>query len=217
MEEIIPKHYITHCDKGDLTAGDILDIDHDDMLKQAQSWIKETAQSCSTVGVLVATVVFAAAYTIPGGSEKGTPVLLRSPVFLFFTVMDIVALALSLASVVMFLSILTSPFELWDFHKSLPLKLNIGFAFLFGALTTTMMAFIATILLTINLPWTQWSSSLIFGAAFFPLTIFAFLEFPLYNRLPFLVTKMCKKLMKVVPINKAIKSWFRETDKTKYP
>ncbi|KAI9124192.1 hypothetical protein K1719_005492 [Acacia pycnantha] len=193
VENIVPTHLHMHCDNERLTAGDLLDIAHDHMLADAQKWIKETAQSCSTVAVLVATVVFAAAYTIPGGTEHGSAVLSKAPVFIFFTIMDIVALAFSLASVVMFLSILNSPCELWDFHKSLPRKLTVGFAFLFLSLTTTMLAFSATILITIRLPWKQWTSTLVFSSAFFPVTIFALIEFPLYKKIPSLFHKFFKK------------------------
>ncbi|KAI9124213.1 hypothetical protein K1719_005513 [Acacia pycnantha] len=218
VEEVVPSHLHMHCDHMKLTAGDVLDIEHDNMLADAQSWIKQTAESCSTVSVLVSTVVFAAAYTIPGGTEGGTPVYLRSPVFIFFTVMDIVALAFSLASVVMFLSILTSPFELWDFHKSLPQKLNIGFAFLFCSLTTTMLAFSATILLTIRLQWKNWTSTLVYGAAFFPVTVFGLIEFPLYMMLPGLIFKVYKKIMKVIPIDRAVKHCSRtRARRAKYP
>ncbi|KAK4259056.1 hypothetical protein QN277_005431 [Acacia crassicarpa] len=218
VEEVVPSHLHMHCDHMKLTAGDVLDIEHDNMLADAQSWIKQTAESCSTVSVLVSTVVFAAAYTIPGGSEGGTPVYLRSPVFIFFTVMDIVALAFSLASVVMFLSILTSPFELWDFHKSLPRKLNIGFAFLFCSLTTTMLAFSATILLTIRLQWKHWTSTLVYSAAFFPVTIFGLIEFPLYMMIPGLIFKVYKKIMKVIPIDRAVKHCScTRAQRAKYP
>ncbi|KAF7840583.1 ankyrin repeat-containing protein ITN1-like [Senna tora] len=219
VRKVLPSHLIMHCDEDYLTAADILDIMHYNMLKEAQSWIKETSQSCSTVSVLVATVVFAAAYTIPGGStEGGDAVLSGSPVLLFFTTMDIVALSLSLASVVMFLSILSAPFELWDFHKSLPIRLRIGFAFLFGSLTTTMLAFIATVLITIKLQWKNWASTLIYGVAFFPVTIFALMEFPLYTKLPNLLMKMCRKVMKMVGIYKVVRSFSgKRLVKRKYP
>ncbi|KAK7382755.1 hypothetical protein VNO80_01812 [Phaseolus coccineus] len=142
VRRFIPKNYNMHCDIDGHTPENTLEIEHDEMLKEAQKWLKGTAQSCSTIAILVATVVFAAAYTIPGGTQNGTPVFLHSSVFLLFTIMDVVALAPSLASVVIFLSILTSPCELWDFHKSLPRKLNLGFALLFFSLMTTMLAII---------------------------------------------------------------------------
>ncbi|KAI9124168.1 hypothetical protein K1719_005468 [Acacia pycnantha] len=194
VEKIVPIHLHTHCDDKRLTARDLLDIAHNDMLIDAQKWIKETAQSCSTVAVLVATVVFAAAYTIPGGTEHGYAYHWKTPVFIFFTIMDIVALAFSLASVVMFLSILNSPCELWDFHKSLPRKLTLGFAFLFLSLISTMLAFSATVLITIRLPWKQWTSTLVYSAAFFPVTIFSLIEFPLYKKIPRLFHKFFKKI-----------------------
>ena len=169
------------------------------MLKEAQNWIKETAQSCSAVAVLVATVVFAAAYTVPGGNEaSGYPVFLQSPLFLFFTVMDIVALASSLASVVMFLSILTSPFEMDEFYKSLPRKLTLGFSFLFFSLTTTMLAFSATILLTVKLQKT-WTSTLIYCASFFPVAIFGLMQFPIYMAVQRRLKQLLKALKKLIP------------------
>ncbi|XP_028755252.1 uncharacterized protein LOC114714659 [Neltuma alba] len=201
VEKIVPSHLHMHCDRHLLTAGDLLDIEHDQMLADAQQWIKDTSQSCSTVAVLVATVVFAAAYTIPGGTEGGSALLSRAPVFIFFTIMDIVALAFSLASVVMFLSILNAPFELWDFHRSLPRKLSIGFAFLFVSLTTTMLAFSATILITIRLQWKNWTSTLVYSAALFPVTVFALIEFPLYKKIPIMFSKLfpnlCKKKISI--------------------
>ncbi|RYR69972.1 hypothetical protein Ahy_A03g016503 [Arachis hypogaea] len=197
VRRIIPPHYLMHCDKDGLTANDVLEMEHQDMHKEAKCWIKETAQSCSTVAVLVATVVFAAAYTIPGGSENGTPVFFGSRVFLFFTVTDVVALVSSLASVVTFLSILTSPFELWDFYKSLPRKLNLGFALLFFSLVCTMLAFSATVLLTIQLENTKWTSVLFYCAGFLPVAIFAWMQFPLYKTLQKLVRRLCNRVKQV--------------------
>lgn len=196
VEKIVPQHLHLHCDTDRLTAGDLLDVEHDHMLADAQKWIKETAQSCSTVAILVATVVFAAAYTIPSGitskdnNHDDSTKIFKSPVFILFTVMDIVALALSLASVVMFLSILNAPCELWDFHKSLPRKLTIGFTFLFMSLATTMISFSATVFITIQLQWKDWTSTLVYSAALFPVTMFALIEFPLYKKIPRLFTKL---------------------------
>ncbi|XP_068478580.1 uncharacterized protein [Phaseolus vulgaris] len=197
VRRFTPKHYNMHCDIDGHTPEDMLEIEHDGMLKEAKKWLKETAQSCSTVAILVATVVFAAAYTIPGGTENGTPVFIHSSVFLFFTIMDVVALATSLASVVIFLSILTSPCDLWDFHKSLPRKLNLGFVLLFFSLLTTMFAFSATMLLTIRLEWKKWT--LIYSATFFPATIFAIIQFPVYVMARSITKNLWKQLKKLFP------------------
>ncbi|BAT91100.1 hypothetical protein VIGAN_06240700 [Vigna angularis var. angularis] len=202
VKNIVPTYYLMHCDKDGLTAEDVLEMEHREMHKEAKGWIKETAQSCSTVAVLVATVVFAAAYTIPGGTNQnnGTPLFLGSRVFLFYTVTDVVALVSSLASVVMFLSILTSPFELWDFRRSLPQKLSLGFACLFFSLVCTMLTFSATVLLTIRLENHQkWASVLFCCAVFFPVAFFWRMQFPLYKMIQRLAKRLFKTLRQAVP------------------
>ncbi|KAL2336604.1 hypothetical protein Fmac_011050 [Flemingia macrophylla] len=181
IREIVPQQYLMHVDKDGLTPGDLLDIDHADMHDQAKTWMKETSQSCSTVAVLIAGVVFAAAYAIPGGTSGGRAVLRSNSAFRIFTIMDVVALATSLGSVVMFLSILTSSFDLWDFHVSLPRKLKLGFIMLFFSLITTMLAFAATILLTIRMEGDKKSTTLAYSLAFVIVSIFGMTQFPLYK------------------------------------
>ncbi|KAI9161248.1 hypothetical protein LWI28_015724 [Acer negundo] len=183
VEKLIPSHYKTHRDNKDKTAMELFKEMHEKQLENAQRWIKETSQSCSGVAVLVATVVFAAAFTVPGGTNdsNGQPILLRSPFFLFFTVMDVVSLSCSLTAIVMFLSVVTSPFELEDFLVSLPRRLTLGFALLFMSVATTMLAFTSTIVLIIHLDQSrQWTMTLICSAAFFPVSVLALTHFPLF-------------------------------------
>ncbi|KAK0597075.1 hypothetical protein LWI29_021601 [Acer saccharum] len=183
VEKSIPSHYKTLRDNKDKTAKELFKEMHEKQLENAQRWIKETSQSCSGVAVLVATVVFAAAFTVPGGTNdsNGRPILLHSPFFLFFTVMDVVSLSCSLTAVVMFLSVVTSPFELHDFLVSLPRRLTLGFALLFMSVATTMLAFTSTIVLIIHLDQRrQWTMTLICSAAFFPVSVLALTHFPLF-------------------------------------
>ena len=90
VEKLIPSHYKTHRDNKDKTAMELFKEMHEKQLENAQRWIKETSQSCSGVAVLVATVVFAAAFTVPGGTNdsNGFPILLHSPLFMSFTVLN---------------------------------------------------------------------------------------------------------------------------------
>ncbi|XP_059437024.1 ankyrin repeat-containing protein NPR4-like [Corylus avellana] len=197
VRKIMPSHYVMHRNYDDVTADELFKETHAELLKKAQKWIKETSQSCSAVAVLVATVVFATAYTVPGGNDDtGRPIFLHSPFFLFFTIMDVVSLASSLTSVVMFLSILTSPFEQQNFLKSLPRKLMVGFALLFFSVTTTMLSFSATILLIIRLEKKKWTSTLIYTAAFLPVAVFALMQFPLYIAFTSSLQSLSKKIMK---------------------
>ncbi|KAL5773219.1 hypothetical protein ACOSQ2_013143 [Xanthoceras sorbifolium] len=183
VEDIMPSFFTKHRDKRDLTAKELFIEKHSDKLKEAQKWIKQTSQSCSQVAVLVATVVFAAAFTVPGGTDdkNGTPILLNSPFFLFFSISDVISLSSSLTAVVMFLSILTSSFELDDFHRLLPRRLTLGFALLFMSVATTMLAFTSTVILIIHLDKRpQWTLTLICCAAYFPVSVLALTHFPLF-------------------------------------
>ncbi|KAL9444410.1 hypothetical protein AB3S75_017574 [Citrus x aurantiifolia] len=178
VKEIMPHHYAMHRDENNkMTARDLFNITHEDQLGKAQEWIKETSQACSVLAILIATVIFTAAFTIPGGNnDKGFPHFLKSPLFYVFTVMDVASLALSLSSVVMFLSILTSPRESSDFRRELPRKLLVGFTLLFFSVLTSMITFSASLLL-INRMEKKWTAAL-YAAAIFPVIVLALMEFP---------------------------------------
>ncbi|KAJ9169176.1 hypothetical protein P3X46_020637 [Hevea brasiliensis] len=200
VKKIIPSYYIMHHNNDDKTAFELFEKTHAKLHKEAQGWLKRTSESCSVIAVLIATVGFTAIYTVPGGTDEktGLPVLLHYPFFVVFTVLDIISLASSLTSVVMFLSILTSPFRLQDFLISLPRKLTLGFTFLFISVAATMLAFAAAIVLEIHLK-EQWSRSLIYTVAFLPVTAFAILQFPLYFAFAGIIKSSLKALRKALP------------------
>ena len=179
VQNEIPPHYVPLLNKEGKTARECFEIAHEEQLQKAQTWIKETSQSCSTVAALVSTVVFAAAYTVPGGSEKGRPIFINSPYFLVFTVTDVVSLASALTSLVMFLSLLTSPFELQEFHTSLPRKLIVGLFFLFFSVLTSMISFGATILILIQTE-RKFTTLLLSIASFLPVFVFGILQFRMF-------------------------------------
>ncbi|KAK4837255.1 hypothetical protein QYF36_003993 [Acer negundo] len=216
VEKLIPSHYKTHRDNKDKTAMELFKEMHEKQLENAQRWIKETSQSCSGVAVLVATVVFAAAFTVPGGTNdsNGQPILLHSPFFLFFTVMDVVSLSCSLTAVVMFLSVVTSPFELEDFLVSLPRRLTLGFALLFMSVVTTMLAFTSTIVLIIHLDQSrQWTMTLICSAAFFPVSVLALTHFPLFVSFLIAWKNLFKFVWKALLCNLVL-GWLKNLGKT---
>ncbi|KAJ6416340.1 hypothetical protein OIU84_002235 [Salix udensis] len=179
QEKILP-HYVPLLNNEGKTARECFEIAHEEQLKKAQKWIKETSQSCSTVAALVSTVVFAAAYTVPGGSdEKGKPIFINSPCFLIFTVFDVVSLACSLTSLVKFLYLLTSAFELPEFLTSIPRKLIFGLFFLFLSVVTSMISFGATILILIQTE-RKFTTLLLSIASFFPVLVFGIMQFPTF-------------------------------------
>lgn len=167
-----------------MTAEKLFEKKHKEQLNDAQKWVKKVASSCSIVAGLVASVVFAAAYTVPGGTNKrGLPNFLDSSLFLVFTITDVISLASSFTSLVMFLSILTSPIKMKDFLQILPQRMIIGFSFLFISVITTMITFTVSLLLILRHMDKRWTLSLVFISALIPVVVFAAMHFHLYVQL----------------------------------
>jgi hypothetical protein len=109
VKSVTKSHFFDHQNNKKQTAEGLFASTYKDLRNEAKEWLKHTAEGCSIVAVLIATVAFAAAYTIPGGPNQttGVPVLLYQPFFVVFTATDVLSLACALTSVVIFLSILT--------------------------------------------------------------------------------------------------------------
>ena len=148
VKKLTPHHYIDHRNNRKLTADGLFNETNRELREKAIEWIKRTAEGCSIVAVLIATVAFAAAYTIPGGSndKTGVPILLNQPFFVVFTVADVLLISFALTSVVVFLAITTSPFRFADFRYSFPNKLTFGLTSLLLPVSMMMLAFAATVM-----------------------------------------------------------------------
>ncbi|GKV29706.1 hypothetical protein SLEP1_g38610 [Rubroshorea leprosula] len=121
--------------------------------------MKKTAESSTVVGALIITIMFAAAFTVPGGNDQNTgfPIFLNStgepstPVpFTVFMVSDAVSLFTASGSVLMFLGILTPRYGYQDFLISLPLKLMIGACSLFISIVTMAVAFCTSLFIMLK-------------------------------------------------------------------
>lgn len=142
--------------------------------------MKETAQGCMVVSALIATVVFTAAFTVPGGndSDSGMPVFIHTKAFLVFVVADALSLFSSCSSVLMFLAIITSRYAEQDFLLSLPRKLILGLTTLFFSVATMMIAFCAALFIVLKdrSAFIPILCTLFAGA---PVALFVMLQFPL--------------------------------------
>ncbi|KAF6139445.1 hypothetical protein GIB67_026287, partial [Kingdonia uniflora] len=100
----------------------VFTFSHKKLAKEGEKWMRDTSGSCMVVGTLIATVMFAAAFTVPGGnsSDQGIPIFLQDRSFMIFAISDAISLFSSTTSVLMFLSILTSRYAEEDFLYSLP-------------------------------------------------------------------------------------------------
>ncbi|KAI3971602.1 hypothetical protein MKW92_028615 [Papaver armeniacum] len=185
VEKIVKESDRLARNKDGNTAQFIFTKEHSDLRKEGENWMRETSQSCMLVATLIATVVFAAAFTVPGGNfsdannnNNGIPIFLNKSSFIVFAIADALALFSSITSVLIFLAILTSRYAEDDFLTALPTKLIIGLGTLFFSIVTTMIAYGATLSIVLGhkIPWVVVPVTLF---ACIPVTLFAFLQFPL--------------------------------------
>ncbi|CAI0392595.1 unnamed protein product [Linum tenue] len=162
------------------TPHDLFATEHKKLARDGEKWMKETASSCMVVATLITTMMFAAAFTVPGGNDQdtGMPLHLHTKSFLIFVISDALALVSSATSILIFLSMLTSRYAEEDFLSSLPNKLLTGLLTLFISIATMMMAFSSTLFMTLGYSYT-WTTVTITTVACVPVLMYAFLQFRL--------------------------------------
>ncbi|KAJ9559235.1 hypothetical protein OSB04_013849 [Centaurea solstitialis] len=143
VASVVPPHYIKERNKDGLTPYELFTKTHKRLLSEGEKWMKETASQCMVVATLIATVAFAAAFTLPGGyhQDSGFPVFREKGTFIVFVVLDAASLISSSTSILLFLSIFTSRCAQQDFLRSFPRKLLAGLAMLFFSIMTMLVAF----------------------------------------------------------------------------
>ncbi|KAK0596319.1 hypothetical protein LWI29_014618 [Acer saccharum] len=163
------------------TATDVFRMEHKELAEKGEKWMKDTSNPCMLVSALIATVLFAAAFTVPGGNvdDNGIPIFLRTNAFTLFAISDALDLFSSLTSLLTFLAILTARYAVEDFLESLPKKLIIGLGSLFFAIAAMIIAFGATLTIVLGGRW-HWVSVPITLVASFPVAIFVMLQLPLF-------------------------------------
>ncbi|KAK9075765.1 hypothetical protein SSX86_004094 [Deinandra increscens subsp. villosa] len=158
--------------------------EHKELVIEGEKWMKTTAESYTITAALITTIVFAAAITVPGGSnqETGIPMFTNKTAFKVFAISDAISLFTSVTSLLMFLSILTARFAEQDFLFKLPTKLIIGLATLFISTTAMIIAFGAALFLVFGQS-NSWILIPIAALTFLPITSFVTLQFPLITDL----------------------------------
>ncbi|CAB4274420.1 unnamed protein product [Prunus armeniaca] len=180
IEKIVPPKILEVVNVTDgMTARDLFTKNHKELAKEGERSMKETATSCTVVGALIITIMFTAAFTVPGGNNgnTGMPLFLDKKLFQVFIVSDALSLFSSTTSVMTFLGVLTSRYAEADFLKSLPTKMIIGLFTLFFSIATMMIAFVST--LFIMLGENSWIVIPIILLASAPVVSFAWMQFPL--------------------------------------
>ena len=152
MESIVPLEMHEYRRPSDsLTARELFTKNHKKLIEDAENSTKGIASSCTVVGALIITMMFSAAFTVPGGTgDTGLPLLLANKFFKIFIVFDTISLVSSITSVIIFLGMLTSRYAEDDFLKSLPTKMMIGLFTLFFSIVTMMIAFSCALIILLD-------------------------------------------------------------------
>ncbi|KAI6680019.1 hypothetical protein NL676_033900 [Syzygium grande] len=154
--------------------------EHEKLLETAKEWVENTANSCMLVSTLIATILFAAAFTVPGSNNgnTGVPLLLGEDSLLVFAISDALGLFSSVMAILLFLAILTSRYEPQDFLDSLPKKIIMGLLFLFLSLAFMLVAFASTLIIVLDkrLEWVFIPITLVTSL---PMALFVVLQLPL--------------------------------------
>uniref|UniRef100_A0A7N2LLT5 PGG domain-containing protein n=1 Tax=Quercus lobata TaxID=97700 RepID=A0A7N2LLT5_QUELO len=187
---------------------ELFTITHENLMREGEKWAQETARSFTVVGTLIATIMFAAAFTVPGGNNQftGIPIFLtqkqsnQSSKFWVFAVADAISLLTSSTSVLVFLVILTSRFAEEDFLVLLPIKLIVGLSTLFISVVSMLIAFCAALQLMLDVK----ATFIIWVYTLAGLTILSFVAFqsPLF-------LEICRSTIKseFLP-NRRIQNWY---------
>ncbi|KAG6667481.1 hypothetical protein CIPAW_01G104300 [Carya illinoinensis] len=174
---VLPKVKEVVNNKG-MTPRELFTENHKDLMEKGEKWMKDTTTSCTVVAALILTIMFAAAFTVPGGNNQdGLPIFFNKKLFKLFLISDSLSLFSSASSVLMFLGILTSRYAEEDFFKSLPTKMIIGLSTLFFSIATMMIAFSAGLLLMLHEE--SWMVVPVISLASVPVTLFVLMQFPL--------------------------------------
>ncbi|GKU96819.1 hypothetical protein SLEP1_g10011 [Rubroshorea leprosula] len=157
---------------------------HEDLVNEAEKWIRNMANSFIVVAALIITVTFAAAITVPGGNaQNGFANFLQDEAFMNFILLDAVSFLTASASVLMYMGILASSFRPLDFPESLPKKLIAFVSTILISVAAMTASFLAA--LWIVLQYRRWNIIPIIMMAGIPIVLFARLQFPLLVELFF--------------------------------
>ncbi|XP_061999131.1 uncharacterized protein LOC133716435 [Rosa rugosa] len=190
VESIVPrKAFESKIFTDHMTPRELFTKNHKELMKEGEKWMKDTANSCTVLGALVITIVFAAAITVPGGNNQNTglPMFLDKKLFSVFIISDALSFFFSTTSLLTFWGIVTSRYAEDDFLKNLPAKMAMGLASLLCSIMTMMIAFCSAILIMLNVSEAKikqegksWISISIMVLAFIPETVSVTMLFPLF-------------------------------------
>lgn len=67
VEKLVKSDFFRLFNHKNQTAQQLFDKNYSKLHEDSKKWLEETSKNCTIVAVLIATVAFTAAYTVPGG------------------------------------------------------------------------------------------------------------------------------------------------------
>ncbi|WJZ90104.1 hypothetical protein VitviT2T_009274 [Vitis vinifera] len=181
VKNSVPRHFFIRYNNKNQVPKEIFTESHKELVREGGKWLSNTSNSCSVVATLVTTVAFATTATIPGGFKENSsePTLEHHPGFLVYAISSLIALSFSVTSVVTFLAILTSRYQVKDFGRGLPRKLLLGLTSLFISIGAMLVCFCAGHFFLLKNVLKQ-TAFPVYAVACLPVTFFAVAQFPFY-------------------------------------
>ncbi|THU45522.1 hypothetical protein C4D60_Mb02t18800 [Musa balbisiana] len=119
VRDMVPKELVYSRNAQEMTAEEMFTESHQALLKSCKVQLMETGRMCSG---LVAAVVFASSFSIPGDKDPatGNPVFFGRAAFTVFSHAYVIGLSCAATSLVLFLSLAMSPYKEQQFRRIIP-------------------------------------------------------------------------------------------------
>ncbi|CAL9767548.1 unnamed protein product [Musa acuminata subsp. burmannicoides] len=121
VRDMVPKELVYSRNAQEMTAEEMFTLSHQALLKNCKDQLMETGRLCSG---LVAAVVFASSFSVPGDKDPatGNPVYFGRAAFTVFSHTYVFGLSCAATSLVLFLSLAMSPYKEQQFRRIIPIK-----------------------------------------------------------------------------------------------
>ncbi|XP_042404537.1 uncharacterized protein LOC121994643 [Zingiber officinale] len=146
VQRMVPQELLYSRNEERKTAQEVFSENHKQMVKNCKNQLMEMGKTCAG---LVAAVVFASSFSIPGEKDDktGNPVYMNRLSFKIFSHTYVIGLSCAATSLVLFLSLVISPYKEQQFRRAIPTKYPcLSFAM---ALLALLVAFTCNIFLQI--------------------------------------------------------------------
>ncbi|XP_026439032.1 uncharacterized protein LOC113337596 isoform X2 [Papaver somniferum] len=124
LKRMLPPNMVKMKNSKNQYAYQVFTETHTDLREQGERWLKEASNNYMLLSALLATMMFASAFAVPGGnnSTSGRPILLKNQDFGLFIHFVAYGLFFCIISLGLFLTIHAAPFNENDFFLRLPLR-----------------------------------------------------------------------------------------------